>query len=79
MQKSRMHRASSLEQDDFSSNRHPALGPLIAHVLLAKPVPTFAGHALSRLRMSFLQNRFPLLRDVRYCVSEDREETFHGF
>jgi hypothetical protein len=39
------------------------------------------------LRMSFSQNRFHprvepegrLLRDMRYCVSEDREETFHGF
>src|ERR1700736_500007 len=66
MQKSRMHRASSLEQDDFSSNRHPALGLW--------------------LRMSFSQNRFHprvkpegrLLRDMRYRVSEDREETFHG-
>ncbi len=33
-------------QDDFSSNRHPALTFCLRMSLFAKPVPTFAGHAL---------------------------------
>jgi general secretion pathway protein N len=36
----------TFEQDDFSSNRHPALTFCLRMSLFAKPVPTFAGHAL---------------------------------
>ena len=35
-----------LERDDFSSNRHPALPLCLSMSFFAKPVPTFAGHAL---------------------------------
>jgi hypothetical protein len=35
-----------LEQDDFSSNRHPALSLCLSMSFFAKPLPTFAGHAL---------------------------------
>ena len=40
-------RASRLEQDDFSSNRHPAPALCLSMSFFAKPVPTFAGHALT--------------------------------
>jgi general secretion pathway protein N len=36
----------TFEQDDFSSNRHPALTLCLRMSLFAKPVSTFAGHAL---------------------------------
>src|SRR5216683_6492999 len=36
---------ATLERDDFSSNRHPALSCL-SMSFFAKPAPTFAGHAL---------------------------------
>jgi hypothetical protein len=39
--------ARALEQDDFSSNRHPALALCLSMSFFAKPVPTFAGHALA--------------------------------
>ena len=35
-----------LEQDDFSSNRHPALSLCLSMSFFAKPVPTFAADAL---------------------------------
>jgi tripartite-type tricarboxylate transporter receptor subunit TctC len=37
------------EQDDFSSNRHPALAFCLRMSFFAKPVPTFAGRALAIL------------------------------
>jgi hypothetical protein len=43
---------SSLEQDDFSLNRHPALALCLSMSFFAKPVPTFAGHALARRKTS---------------------------
>jgi hypothetical protein len=36
----------TFEPDDFSSNRHPALTFRLRMSLFAKPIPTFAGHAL---------------------------------
>src|ERR1700720_2781077 len=36
-----------LERDDFSSNRHPALGYCLSMTFVRKPVPTFRDHALS--------------------------------
>src|SRR6516165_6612658 len=38
--------AVRLERDDFSSNRHPALALCLSMSFFAKPVPTFAGHAV---------------------------------
>jgi hypothetical protein len=38
-----------LEQDDFSSNRHPALSRCLSMSFFAKPVTTFAGHAVAVL------------------------------
>jgi hypothetical protein len=35
-----------LQRDDFSSNRHPALSLCLSMSFFAKPVPTFAGHAV---------------------------------
>ena len=40
------HRTATLERDDFSSNRHPALPLCLSMSFFARPVPTFAGHAL---------------------------------
>src|SRR3974390_3237663 len=37
----------SSERGDFSSNRHPALPLCLSMSFFAKPVPTFAGHALA--------------------------------
>jgi hypothetical protein len=37
------------EQDDFSSNRHPALALCLRMSFFAKPLSTFAGHALTIL------------------------------
>src|SRR5207248_8344596 len=38
--------AGGLEQDDFSSNRHPALYFCLSMIFFGKPVPTFPDHAL---------------------------------
>jgi hypothetical protein len=38
-----------LERDDFSSNRHPALSRCLSMPFFAKPVTTFAGHAVAVL------------------------------
>ena len=43
-------RKPSLERDDFSLIRHPALSFLFEHDLLGKPVPTFPDHALAARR-----------------------------
>jgi tripartite-type tricarboxylate transporter receptor subunit TctC len=45
-------RVSTLEQDDFSSNRHPALSLCLSMSFFAKPVPAFAGHALAAALLS---------------------------
>src|SRR6266568_6819967 len=37
----------SLERDDFSSNRHPALSFCLSMIFFGKPVPTFPDHALA--------------------------------
>jgi|GEM_PF-733713 len=39
--------AHNLERDDFSSNRHPALGSSWSMIFSRKPVPTFRHHALA--------------------------------
>ena len=41
-----MNDLSTLEQDDFSSNRHPALSFCLSTIFSKKPVPTFPDHAL---------------------------------
>ena len=40
------------ERGEFRLNRHPALMICFERVDLAKPVPTFAGHALDRVLLS---------------------------
>ena len=43
-------RQGRLERDDISSNRHPALSSCLSMSFIAKPVLTFAGHALVLMR-----------------------------
>src|SRR3954464_9835098 len=43
----RLSRLRTLERDDVSSSRHPALPLLFAHDLFRKPVATFRDHALA--------------------------------
>src|SRR5262245_31415628 len=62
---------TSIEQDDVSSNRHPALPPLFEHDLRAnafrvyregKPVFAFADHALRGVDRRFRQREHRILR-----------------
>jgi len=46
--RARAQRPFSLERDDFSSNRHPALTSSWSMIFFRKPVPTFRDHALKR-------------------------------
>src|SRR5271165_6878783 len=53
---------STVRQDDFSSNRHPALSLCLSMSFFAKPVPTFAGHALAPcLSVIFFRKPVPTL------------------
>src|SRR6516165_3578443 len=53
----------TLERDDFSSNRHPALPLCLSMSFFAKPVPTFAGHALAYRRRAVFCTENRLLID----------------
>jgi hypothetical protein len=58
-----------LERDDFSSNRPPALRLCLSMPFFAKPVPTFAGHALMRVLACFVAA-------IVYIWQEQKEYSF---
>src|SRR5438045_3962254 len=65
----------NLEQDDFSSNRHPALAYLVEHDLFRKPVSTFRDHALGAFSQRHSRHR--QRAELSHTVALDRPQDVH--